>query len=89
MSKASSAKSKGLSSISSSGSCKSHNKEQAKLIASQTAERVEKKLKLLEKKTKLELEIEKEEVYLKLVEVKDQSNLSETNEKGELKHRNR
>ena len=53
------------------------SKEQAELIKIQTEERVSRKLKLLEKRKRLEFEIAKDEVYEELLEAQNQLEIAE------------
>ena len=67
-------------------SIKSISKEQAELIKIQTEERVNRKLKLLEKRKQLEFEIAKDEVYEELLEAQNQLEIAELLEKKELEN---
>ena len=67
-------------------SIKSISKEQAELIKIQTEERVNRKLKLLEKRKQLEFEIAKGEVYEELLEAQNQLEIAELLEKKELEN---
>ena len=67
-------------------SIKSISKEQAELIKIHTEERVNRKLKLLEKRKQLEFEIAKYEVYEELLEAQNQLEIAELLEKKELEN---
>ena len=67
-------------------SIKSISKEQAELIKIQTEERVNKKLKLLEKWKQLEFEIAKDKVYEELLEAQNQLEIAELLEKKEFEN---
>ena len=67
-------------------SIKSISKEQAELIKIQTEERVNRKLKLLEKRKQLEFEIAKDEVYEELLEAQNQLEIAELLEKKEFEN---
>jgi len=60
-------------------------KESAKLLASQTKERIDRKIHILEKQKALELEIEKEKAYSEVIEAQHKFNVAELEEKYEQK----